>query len=403
MENIEDLYATYSVNTMKKLKVNETLYTNNNIDYKILNYDKETICDNASETTKLYRSIVFSSPENELLSFSPQKTINREEFISKYSVTSDDIYINEYIDGTLIHLFYDNRIKQWEISTKSAVGGNYKLYNSYSKIKTLKTVKEMFLDAITRNIYSKTNNIKNNTTINEFNKNYCYTFVLLHPDNLIVFPITQPKIYLTNVFDIIPKNGRAINIPPYVYQQWDIFQNTCILFPSAKRFETWDSLTPERLIHLNNNEDNCGYMVTHIPTGQRCKFYNGRYKELLRLKTIKSHFLLRYICLRRANLLNDYLVQNPGERKRSRLFKDLFQSFVNNLHAGYLTKYVWKTQTIIVNKFSKYIDEIHKELYIPNIRSNLKITKKTVYDFVIRKHPGELLHVLFSNNCNEYS
>ena len=397
MENIEDLYAIYSVNPMKKLKVNETLYTNNNIEYKILNYDRETMSDNVSDITKLYRSIVFSSPENELLSFSPQKTINREEFIRKYNVTCDDIYINEYIDGTLIHLFYDDRIKQWEISTKSAVGGNYKLYNSYSKIKTSKNVKDMFLDAITRNIYSKTNSISNNTTINNFFKNYCYTFVLSHPDNPIVFPITQPKIYLTNVFDIIPKKGRVINIPPYVYQQWDIFQNTCILFPSTKQFDTWDSLTPERLIHLNNNEENCGYMATHIPSGQRCKFYNGRYKELLRLKTIKSQFLLRYICLRRANLLNDYLVQNPGERKRFRLFKDLFQSFINNLHAGYLTKYVWKAQTEIDNKFAKYIDEIHKEVYIPNIRSNIKITKKTVYDFVIRKHPGELLQVLISN------
>ena len=396
MENIEDLYAVYKVTGSNNPNVNETLYKCNNLQYKIFNYDKETLCNNASETSKLHRSVVFSSPENELLSFSPQKTVIKEDFITKYDITGNDIYINEYIDGTLIHLFYDNRIKQWEISTKSAIGGNYKLYN-YSKIKTHKTVMEMFIDAITRNNYSKTNNINNNNTINQFFKNYCYTFVLLHPDNPIIFPITQPKIYLTNVFDVTPKNNRVINIPPYIYQQWDIFQNTCVLFPNTKQFDHWDALNPDRLIHLTENEDNCGYMVTHIPTGQRCKFYNAKYKELLRLKTVKSQFLLQYICLRRANLLNEYLIQYPGQRKRFRLFKDLFQSFVNNLHTGYLMKYVWKTQQNIDNKFSKYIDEIHHEIFIPNINSNIKITKKTVYDFLMKKHPGELIHSLFSN------
>ena len=259
----------------------------------------------------------------------------------------------------------------------------------------------MFIDALTRNPYSKNNNnIHNNITINNLTKNYCYTFVLLHPDNPIIFSITQPKLYLTNVFDVTPKSNRVVNIPPYIYQEWEMFQNTCILFPNSKQFFHWDDLNPDRLIHLNNNEYNCGYIATHIPSGQKCKFYNSDYKELLRLKTIKSQFLLQYLCLRRANILNEYLIQYPGQRNRFRLFKDFFQSFIENLHTGYMMKYVWKTQIDINNKFSKYIDEIHHEIFIPNIKSKMKITKKTVFDFLMKKHPGELLHILFSNKNN---
>jgi hypothetical protein len=224
----------------------------------------------------------------------------------------------------------------------------------------------------------------------------------MHPDNPIVFPISQPKLYLTNVFDVTPKNNRVIHIPPFVYEQWDMFQNTCILFPNNKNFNHWEDLSPDKLIHIDNIENSCGYIATHLPSGKRCKFYNSRYKELLRLKTTKAQFLLQYLCLRRTHLLNDYLVQYPAQRKRFRLFKDLFKSFVENLHTGYMMKYVWKTPKLIHNKFTNYIDEIHREIFIPNIKNKQKITKQDVFDFLMKKHPGELLFILFSDKSETF-
>ena len=61
-------------------------------------------------------------------------------------------------------------------------------------------------------------------------------------------------------------------------------------------------------------------------------------------------------------------------------------------------KYVWKNGIQIEERFDKYIKEIHRDIYIPNIRSKMRITKKTVFDFLIQKHPTELLYDLFSEN-----
>ena len=398
METIENIYATYTLDDDNKKNVNEKLYiTSNNVQYKILNYDSDYLCYNIDEKIKLYRSVIFSMPEKELLSFTPQKTIEKKKFCDKFDIQNEDIYINEYIDGTLIHLFYDARINTWEIATKSSIDGNYKLFNKTLKRKTIPTVREMFIEAITRNDYCNTNNFQTSPVFDIFSKNYCYTFVLLHQENPIIFPITQPKIYLTNVFDISSKNGRVKNIPPTIFQNWGEFNGTTIMFPRSKRFKNWDMLQPERLIHLSDNDNNCGYMATHFPTGQRCKFYNGHYKELLRMKTIKSQYLLQYLCLRRTNVLNDFLVKYPTNRNTFRLFKDHFIKFTEYLHTGYLMKYVWKLPTDTSNKYNQYIDQIHYELFIPNIKKNEKITKKKVFEFLMKKHPGELLYVLFSD------
>ena len=400
MESIEDIYRCYSIYDKKAKRIDEKLYiTNNNVQYKLLNYDKNLISYENVKQVYLYRSVIFSMPENQLISFSPQKTIDKKEFCNKYDM-NDNIYINEYIDGTLIHLFYDFRIKSWEIATKNAITGNYKLFNKSLGRKTFFTVREMFIDAFTcptYSTYSKINDLNNNCVINNFAKNYCYIFVLLHPDNPIIFPISKPKLYLTGVYDITPKSNRAINIPPFIYENWGEFNGTTIMFPRRRFFKNWEMLQSEKLIHLKDNEENCGFIATHLSSGERCKFYNGHYKELLRMKTIKSQFLLQYLCLRRTGLLNNYLIQYPGNRKTFRLFKDHFSCFVENLHTGYLMKYVWKIETDTSNKFNQYIDQIHREIFIPNIKNREIISKKKVFDFLMKKHPGEILYVLFSD------
>ena len=392
-------YASYSLNHKNNSKIENKIYLHNNIHYTIKSYDPKYICNDACENLTLYRSVIFSHPENTLLSFSPQKSVLKEDFCNKYEINDDDIYINEYIDGTMIHLFYDYRVNQWEIATKNSIGGNYKLMNSRLKQKTIKTVREMFIDAFTRDRLSETNNVYNNPIINGFPKNNSYTFVFLHPDNPIAHPITQPYLYLTNVFDITSNIHRVVSIPPHIFEDWVEFKDTCILFPKTKSFPSWDTLEPNKIIHFDSDHGvNCGYVATHLPSGERCKFYNAKYLEKLRIKTISSPLLFHYLCLRRSNMLNEFLQRFPHSKKYFRIFKTHFSEFIENIHSAYLMKYVWKNGVQIEERFDKYIIQIHRDIYIPNIRSKMRITKKTVFDFLIQKHPTELLYDLFSEN-----
>jgi hypothetical protein len=82
-------------------------YSKNGIDYKILNYDKTILC-NDDMLSKLYRSIVLSSPDNKILTFSPSKSTDFDAFKEKYPELNDSIFVNEIIEGTMINLFYDS-------------------------------------------------------------------------------------------------------------------------------------------------------------------------------------------------------------------------------------------------------------------------------------------------------
>ena len=211
-------YASYSLNHKNNSKIENKIYLHNNIRYTIKSYDPKYICNDTCENLTLYRSVIFSHPENTLLSFSPHKSVLKEDFCNKYEMNDDDIYINEYIDGTMIHLFYDYRVNQWEIATKNSIGGNYKLMNSRLKQKTIKTVREMFIDAFTRDRLSETNNVYNNPIINGFPKNNSYTlyfFIQTIPSHIILHSL----IYTLQMYLISHQIYIVWSVYPLIYSK----------------------------------------------------------------------------------------------------------------------------------------------------------------------------------------
>ena len=104
--------------------------------------------------------------------------INLEELIENWH----NVTVEEFIDGTMINLFYHDK---WTISTRSCL---YADCNWYSN----KKFNTMFEEA--------EKNYK--IDYNLLNKNYCYTFVLQHPENRIVTEYIEPKIILVQITDL---------------------------------------------------------------------------------------------------------------------------------------------------------------------------------------------------------
>ena len=105
--------------------------------YSILSYNKELLRyhkDNISN----YRSVVYSYPELKLLSFSPPKMYTPNAFFSQEDSESRPKYcVNEYIDGLLIHLFYDERYQHWQMTTHNNIIVPYDGTRQHSLSKTI--------------------------------------------------------------------------------------------------------------------------------------------------------------------------------------------------------------------------------------------------------------------------
>ena len=220
-------------------------YTFNDNNYKIIRYKKEKlneIKDNLPEgdnkkifdVISKYRSVIMR--DDKMIVYSPSKSIPYERFITTNK--AEESWLEDFIDGTMINVFFDTHKNEWEITTRSTIGGNilffndiknYEFFNINDNLTSWKntTFRTMFFEAC---------NV-NNFNLNTLPKEYNYTFVLQHPFNRIVTPVMHPAIFLVRVYKITNNiNTSLVNIekidvktffnePPY------IFLNTGVKFP----------------------------------------------------------------------------------------------------------------------------------------------------------------------------
>ena len=86
-------------------------------DVYILKYNKSNLKSSQYNTLGQYRS--FICQKDKVLSFSPPKSLNYDKFIQQNH--PHQCYAEDYIEGTMITVYYNDEKKKWEIATKSAL------------------------------------------------------------------------------------------------------------------------------------------------------------------------------------------------------------------------------------------------------------------------------------------
>ena len=246
----------------------------------------------------------------------------------------------------------------------------------------------MFLDALCVPRDTPLNDI---SMFEHFPRFYSYSFVLQHPENHIVLPISHPSLYLIAVYDIMPVSKCLISIPQSMFQESIFLLDAPVIrFPKLYR----------ELVHdfssIQNNYQSLGVMITHLPSGDRCSIRNPVYNEVLRVRQMDTCLQYQYLCLRRLGKVTDFLIYFPEHKKEFFQFYEQIKDFLENIHASYVSFYVLKTKTIISLKYRPYIRRLHKEIYLPSLTNGQEtvITRKVVNDFMNLLEPSELLYAL---------
>jgi len=408
------LYAPFSLPHIYEStnKVNYRIYKTKpqdnvvpSAEYAVLNYYKDYMCIDEPIDTRQFRSVIQSYPEGELLSFSPPASIPYNKFCENYpDVRSDQIQVSEIIEGTLIHLFYDKRIQMWQIATRGAVGGQYYLFDKSTKEKhKTTTVYEMFLDAL--GISRNTDQTGLTNFLDTFPQFYSYSFVLQHPENRIILSLQRPALYLVGVYDIMPISMCLMSVPQFVYQGFTCFMDVpTIQFPKVYDVEEYGYRSYADLEKafgfIQNNPRRLGIMITHLPSGNRTAIRNPVYAEIYKIRYLDTELQYQYLCLRRIGRVVDFLSYFPEYKGDFYRFYEQTRDFLENVHASYMSFYVFKDGVPTSLKYWPYIRRIHKEVYLPSLATGQekKITRAVVHDFMNKFEPKEWLYALNYEN-----
>jgi hypothetical protein len=343
---------------------------------------------------RIYRCAITTAEENEkLLCIAPSKSLDKYEYFSHFENSA--FKVEDTIEGTMINLFWDERINSWEISTKKSIGGNYfyfrNQYQTEGQFSEQKSFKQMFLDAFDQ----KVTELNELSLLNYLDKTCCYTFVLQHPLNHIVLNITTPAVYLVHMYKFEgDQNYKYISDCGEMKNE---FLNAGVKFPRCYDIDTIGS-TKEQLEntyeHITNisetASDTPGFMITELNGGFRTVIYNLKYHKLKVLRGNNPNLFYHYLELRKSYEVGVFLNNFPQYGHLFVQFQNNFYSFVSRIYRLYVDLHITKkiTLTDIDNKRERFfVEKLHYEVYLPSLKegNKVKISPSVVESFLDRK------------------
>jgi hypothetical protein len=367
------------------LKLNKIECRTNNSQYKVIRYDKNLLCIDLIPSYGLCRSIILNSA-NQVVGFAPPKSYNAEQFFTKYSENTTGIQAEEFIEGTMINVFFDTSISvtgSWEISTRNTVGAT----SSFFKSPVSKTFRQMFMEAAS----------ECKLDINKLEKELCYSFVIQHPENRIVVPFSKPQLYLVGVYHI-NNEFNGITVTTYDAQEYQKFFSeiaTTVKFPQIYDFNKYSELI-KKYGSMNTSYDVVGVVIHNKNTGERTKIRNPVYEQVRNLRGNQPKLQYQYLCLRKEGKVKDFLKFYPENKSEFSTFRDQVHLFTNTLYANYVSCYIKKEKPLIEfsQQYRTHMFNIH-QLYMNELREKKQFINNTVVQkYVNELHPSLFMYCL---------
>ena len=393
-------YFNYSLEDDELEGVNMKDYSKNGFDYKIINYNYDNNFDDLNMKETYFRSVI-KNKDDEIMCYSLPKSKTYNYFKDNFDLHDDNILVSEIIEGTMVNLFFNKKIEKWEISTKSAIGGEYFFYRtSYNKKEKKNQInfKEMFLDALR---IDRNSDISKIDLINDnFDKDYCYSFIVQHPENHIVLDVEHSKAYLICAFLI--KDKKNMGYIHFTEFRKKHFLEDLIFYPNV--IEKEDSYENMEIRYTRDSSIlMMGLMYYNKVNGIRSHNRHDRYEKMRNLRGNNPNLQYQYLCLKKTNKIKEFLEYFPKYNKTFYDFYNEYKNFLRNIHSSYLSFFIKKNKDIIIDKkYFYHINKIHKEIFLPTLNNGEKkiINKNEVYKYFENYDPIQQLYFLNFENKN---
>ena len=368
---------------INSLKLTEKLWNYKNNIYKVIRYDKNFISNDMIRTTGLFRSVILNN-KNEIIVFSPPKSLSSDTFMRENPDTSK-VVAEEYMEGTMINLFWNSNCSEWEIATRSTIGGEIIFFESEDKLVTFRT---MFLDVC--------NAV--NLDFDSLNKNYIYSFIMQHPLNRIVKPIIEKMLYLVKVYSF----GETDKFTVYDVNKEDIYKqyfsnNTTIQLPEKYTFSSYEELI-NKYASMNTQYDSVGVML-HAENGDRSKLRNPNYEYVRKLRGNQPKLQYEYLSLRKTGKMTEFLKFYPEYKKNFYEYRKQLHNFTQTLYYNYVSCYINKERPLneFPKEFRMSMYNLH-QYYLDRLREDKKhVSFKVVVEYINNLHQAQQMHLLNYN------
>ena len=365
------------------------------------------------------RSIIFNE-NNDLICFTPPKSMDYTNFTSKYNYQEVEVILQEFIEGTMMSVFYNKATSNWEISTKSFVGANNHFFKSDGNPITFS---KMFHDIC----------YDFGLDFEFLDKEICYNFVFQHPDNRIVTTFTEPSLYLIQMYKIekttlmpgwgiseyssvdiwnylLELNSKIIkpikmplNYPKYL--DMHMLQNT-----HTTPFPNQNTLSDEAIQNISDTGYTgiCNWFSRNVPpnimgiiihkvgSGERTKIRNLNFEYIRSLRGNQPKLEYHFLELRKQEKLQEYLTYFPEHSGKMYGYDEKLRKFSNDLYNNYVSCYIKKEKPLYMfpNEYKTHMFNIHQH-YLRDLKPNkMSIQRSNVFGFVDNLPPRLLMYCL---------
>jgi hypothetical protein len=226
-------------------------------------------------------------------------------------------------------------------------------------------------------------------------KEFIYSFVLQHPKNRIVLPITEAKIYIIGLYSI---NNDTLDITSLNTAGFVEEYGAGVILRPKQLFA--DNYTVEgfkkEYASMNASYNMMGVVFCNMETGERMKVRNPTYEMVKNLKGVDQKLQLQYLTLRHGGRVADYLKTYPEYKGDFAVYRNQLHGFTRSLHQNYLDCFVFKKCRFveISQQYKKFVSGLHKK-YLEELREiKGSVTFNYVVEFVNTQNPLALLYSL---------